>query len=130
MDKLWTETILSRLHDLDEAPWGDWYGKPLNPRDLAKLLKLYGIKSRYVRIGADGRKGYYREDLQDVWQRYAPAAQSVSAVSGVSPLASTDTADTADTHTRQDCTRCGEPLDPVLIKAGFTDHGEDAAHQR
>lgn len=23
------------------------------------------------------------------------------------------------------CTACGEPLDQVLIDAGFTDHGED-----
>jgi hypothetical protein len=120
-DKLWTETILSRLHDLDEAPWGDWYGKPLNPRDLAKLLRPYGVKSRYVRIG-DGRKGYYREDLQDVWQRYAPAARSVSSVSSVSALASTDTDDTADTHPGQDCAVCGDPLDPVLAGLGDTTH--------
>ena len=121
-DKLWTETILSRLHDLDEAPWGDWYGKPLNPRDLAKLLKPYGVKSRYVRIGADGRKGYYREDLRDVWQRYASAAQSVSAVSAVSPLASADTADTDDTDSPQACAVCGGPLDPVLAGLGDTTH--------
>ena len=43
------QTILAGLHALDEAPWGDWYGKPLNPRDLAKLLRPYEIKSRFVR---------------------------------------------------------------------------------
>jgi hypothetical protein len=119
-DKLWTETILGKLHALDEAPWGDWYGKPLNPRDLAKLLKPYGIKSRYVRIGADGLKGYYREDLWDVWQRYAPAALSVSAVASVLPLASTDTEATPDTDTQQACAVCGEPM--TIIEPGKTAH--------
>jgi uncharacterized protein DUF3631 len=33
-DSLWTRTILGRLHDIPEAPWGDWYGKPLNDRGL------------------------------------------------------------------------------------------------
>jgi hypothetical protein len=38
-----TELILTKLHRLDESPWGDWYGKPLDARGLAKLVKPYGI---------------------------------------------------------------------------------------
>jgi Protein of unknown function (DUF3631) len=38
-----TEDILRELCKLDEAPWGDMRGKPLNDRGLAKLLKPYGI---------------------------------------------------------------------------------------
>jgi len=41
-DALWTETILGKLHALDESPWGDWYGKPLDARHLAKLIRPYG----------------------------------------------------------------------------------------
>ena len=36
-----TETILGRLHDIEDAPWGDIYGKPLDARGLARRLKQY-----------------------------------------------------------------------------------------
>ena len=42
-DKRCTETILAALHGIAEAPWGDWSGQALNARDLAKLLKPYGV---------------------------------------------------------------------------------------
>ncbi len=71
---LWTVTILERLANLDEAPWGDWYGRPLNARDLAKLLRLYGVKSKNVREGGVGEslKGYAVADFTDAWRRYVP----------------------------------------------------------
>ncbi|MGO8958701.1 MAG: DUF3631 domain-containing protein [Streptosporangiaceae bacterium] len=123
-DALWTETILERLHALDEAPWGDWYGKPLNPRDLAKLIKPYQAKSRDVRHDGVVRKGYYRADLLDAWNRYASTATSATSAT---PLAShvADVAPVAD-HP-QTCTACGEPLDQALTDAGLTDHGEASA---
>ena len=45
------ELILTKLHRLDESPWGDWYGKPLDARGLAKRVKPYGIKPTVVRAG-------------------------------------------------------------------------------
>jgi hypothetical protein len=84
-----TEAILSHLHGLDEAPWGDWYGKPFSARNLAKLLKPYGVKSRLVRIGASPARGYRREDLWDPWTRYGVLGSlSVTSVTSVTPLAS------------------------------------------
>jgi hypothetical protein len=50
---MWTEVILGKLHGISEAPWADWYGKPLDARQLAKLLKPYGIGSHLIRIGDD-----------------------------------------------------------------------------
>jgi Protein of unknown function (DUF3631) len=72
-DKLWTETILAALHRTPEAPWGDWYGHPLKDRELAKLLKPYGIRSRDVKIDGVNHKGYYREQLIESWRSYATA---------------------------------------------------------
>ena len=86
-EALWTETILDRLHKLEEAPWGDWYGHPLNPRDLAKLLKPYGIKPGQVRRGEANRQGYPRPPLADAWTRYLPA-QSPTSPTSPTPLAS------------------------------------------
>jgi hypothetical protein len=72
-DKLWTETILDQLHRTPEAPWGDWYGHALRDRELAKLLKPYGIRSRDVKINDVNHKGYYREQFVESWRSYAPA---------------------------------------------------------
>ena len=74
-DRIATTVLLERLCRLEEAPWSDWYGRPINPRDLAKWLKPYGISSRDVRYGPDPSekaKGYRREDFEDAWTRYLP----------------------------------------------------------
>jgi Protein of unknown function (DUF3631) len=72
-EHLFTETILERLHKIEESPWGDWYGKPLTARNLAKLLRAYRVKSKNIRIGDEQAKGYRREDLADSWHRYVPS---------------------------------------------------------
>lgn len=71
-DALATEVILSRLHDMDEAPWGDLKGKPLDARALARLLKPYDVESKVVRDGDRTPRGYTRESLWDAWARYLP----------------------------------------------------------
>jgi hypothetical protein len=78
------DTILSALHNISEAPWGDYFGRPLNARDLAKLLRPYGVASAQVKIGGDGRKGYRRDHLYDPWQRYLPSAPGGSETSETS----------------------------------------------
>lgn len=67
-----TQALLSELHKLEESPWGDWYGHPLTPRDLAKLLRPHGIRPHAVRIGAATPQGYSRADFHDAWSRYLP----------------------------------------------------------
>jgi hypothetical protein len=78
---------LERLHAIDEAPWGDWYGKPLDDRGLARRLRPYGIGSTKVRIGEASVRGYRRNDLWDAWSRYLPTPSGTSGTSGT-PLAS------------------------------------------
>ena len=52
-DAMPTEEILKTLHELEESPWGDLKGKPLDSRGLAQRLKKYAIKSKNVRMGVD-----------------------------------------------------------------------------
>jgi hypothetical protein len=83
-----TEAILANLHALEESPWGDIHGKPLNARGLANRLKGYGIKSKTVRLGDSTAKGYAREDLHDPWLRYlslSPLERVTSVTSVTSP---------------------------------------------
>jgi putative DNA primase/helicase len=46
-------------------------GSPINPRQLAKLLQVYGIRPRTVRMGPNKTpKGYYVADFADAFTRY------------------------------------------------------------
>ena len=76
---------LTKLHALDDAPWGELRGKPLNNLGLSKLLNPYGIKPRAVRIGGEVARGYVREDLHDAWKRYLPqrVAKAVTPITDV-----------------------------------------------
>jgi hypothetical protein len=65
-----TKALLHRLAELEESPWGDIRGKPLDERGLAQRLRQYGIKSRQIRVGDTTLKGYRREDFVDAWRRY------------------------------------------------------------
>lgn len=65
-----TAELLPRLHGLEESPWGDWYGRPLSARDLARLLRPYRIGSKNIRLDGGQSKGYAKEDLEDAWTRY------------------------------------------------------------
>jgi Protein of unknown function (DUF3631) len=65
-----TKVLLHRLAELEESPWADIRGKPLDERGLAQRLRQYGIKSRQIRVGDTTLKGYRREDFVDGWKRY------------------------------------------------------------
>lgn len=71
-EALATEEILVALHKLEEAPWGNLRGQPLDARGLARLLRSYGTTS--TKIKRDGRplQGYRRRDLWDAFGRYLP----------------------------------------------------------
>ncbi|MGW6015300.1 DUF3631 domain-containing protein [Streptomyces sp. NPDC055210] len=79
IDRLPTVAILDRLNALDDAPWADFNGKPLDSRKLSKMLSEYvtadgdPVGSRNIKTGGGGvLKGYYATDLHDAWQRYCP----------------------------------------------------------
>ncbi|WP_218956841.1 DUF3631 domain-containing protein [Streptomyces sp. UH6] len=78
IDRLPTVAILERLHSLDDAPWGDLLGRPLDARGLARMLREYmtsdntPVTARNIKSGAGVLKGYYAADLTDAWARYCP----------------------------------------------------------
>jgi Protein of unknown function (DUF3631) len=69
-DHMLTASILEALNGMDDAPWGDLRGRPLDARGLSRRLSKYGIERRNVRIGSLVSKGYSRDDLADPWRRY------------------------------------------------------------
>jgi hypothetical protein len=58
-----THPSRSQLHGIPEVSWGNWLEHPLRDRELAKLLKPYGIRSRDVKIDGANHKGYYHEQF-------------------------------------------------------------------
>jgi hypothetical protein len=91
-DRLPTIQILTRLAELEERPWGaygDRAPRALTDRDLAGLLKPFGIGSKTLRIGAGTAKGYMREWFEDAWSRYLSYTPSpdVTSVTSLKSLA-------------------------------------------
>jgi hypothetical protein len=72
VDRLTTEALLEALVALDESPWGDLRGKPLDARGLARRLKKYDARPDVHRFDDGAKRGYRTEDFHDAWQRYLP----------------------------------------------------------
>jgi len=82
-----TDDVISALATIEEAPWGDWKGKTINARQLANLLKQYGVGSKVIRRGTGTLRGYSRQDFYDPWIRYLPQpATSVTSETNVTPV--------------------------------------------
>jgi hypothetical protein len=75
-DQLPTAVLLEKLNGMEESPWGDLKGKPLDSRRLARLLDTYEIKSTTIRTGTGTPKGYRLEAFHDAWERYLPVAHN------------------------------------------------------
>lgn len=137
---LHTSTILERLHKIEDAPWSNFFGSPLDPRGLGRKLKPYGVRTKNVRLGEKVAKGIERGDLHDAWTRYLPENRYIrytgnspgQAVADTNPVADasataessatgmtcnvTDVADVADTGTQlrivaPTCPDCAYPID-------------------
>jgi Protein of unknown function (DUF3631) len=91
-ERLPTVQILAGLNALDEAPWADTNGRPLDARGLSKRLREYvtadnqPIKARNIKTGDGVVKGYYAADLADAWARYCPLPPQTSATSATSAV--------------------------------------------
>ena len=76
-DRLSTAYILDLLTSEhsgldDDSPWSDLYGKPIDSRKLARLLRPFGVKSTKVKIDGISLQGYRRDQLADSWKRWLP----------------------------------------------------------
>lgn len=82
IDRLPTIAILDRLNALDDAPWADLDGKPLDNRRLSRMVGEYmttgnePIRSRNIRTAGGVLKGFHATDLEDAWARYCPAPRT------------------------------------------------------
>lgn len=80
-EHLATDTIIKKLCAIEESPWSDIRGKPIDSRGIASRLKGYQVASKVVRIGEHTFRGYRRSDLHDAWVRYLPVSPATRVTS-------------------------------------------------
>lgn len=116
-----TADLLDALHAIDEAPWADLRGKPLDARGLGRRLARYGVHPKSVRVGDTARKGYAAEDLHDAWARYLPPRapqQGSQGSQGSQDVTAVTAVTAAGDHGGMLCLGCGEPMPADLLGDG------------
>jgi len=70
-DRLPSSYIVGRLNDEETRRWVDFNrGKGMTTRDLAAILRRYGVQPQNLRTKTGVVKGYLRSDLDDQFSRY------------------------------------------------------------
>jgi hypothetical protein len=72
-ERLTSSALCEDLHEIEESPWGEWYGKPLTTRGMAKILARYEIEPKPFRFGEQTLRGYERAWFEDQWSRLLPS---------------------------------------------------------
>jgi hypothetical protein len=74
-----TDELLRALIERDDAPWAEWWGRDVSDdrikgpaARLSRLLRPFEIKPKVFRDGAVTARGYVRDHLEPVWDRYLP----------------------------------------------------------
>ncbi len=126
-----TAHLLDRLNHDEELPYGAWSdGRGIGARDVAKLLRPYGVRPRSVRL-ADGStpKGYRRgnQAVEDAFARYVadhpPHATNVADQTSRYSRVVADVADVAANPGKGESEGPGAP-DEALATAGEEAEGE------
>lgn len=89
--KISTADLIAELVEDEEAPWATYNrGKPFTPRQLARQLASYGIKSKTVRLGPSYTpKGFDAAQFHDAFARFLSPPATVAQQRNESPDAST-----------------------------------------
>ena len=75
-DRIASADLCEALAALERRPWGEWKAskgasaKPITKYQLAQLLRPFHVISDNVRIGTRVPKGYYRNQFEELWDRY------------------------------------------------------------
>jgi len=78
-DRMGTADLIRELHAIEDGPWTDLQGKPLDSRRLAKELDRYSVRPKDVKVNGKALKGYRVDNdggLTDAWSRYLPPLDS------------------------------------------------------
>ena len=73
VERLSSSELCATLIAMEDRPWPELKkGKPITPRQLAKLLQPFGIAPGSIRTASGSPKGYKLEAFTDAFARYLP----------------------------------------------------------
>ncbi|UOX87213.1 DUF3631 domain-containing protein [Amycolatopsis sp. FBCC-B4732] len=78
-DRMVTAELIRELHAIEDGPWTDLQGKPLDSRRLAKELDRYLVRPKDLKVSGKTLKGYRIDGdggLADAWSRYLPPPET------------------------------------------------------
>jgi putative DNA primase/helicase len=118
-DRLRTADLIAHLVEIEESPWGDWYGKTISPHGLSKLLRVHRIKTMPVRVDGETVRGYKREQFTDAFARVL-GVTSVTNVTSESPSQ-------AERNASNACNAgdTGNGRNPIFGDVGYLDYVAD-----
>ena len=88
-DRMTSDDLITALLDIEESGWSEYRGvrddqaaRKLTQGEMARLLRPFNITPRSIwplgkqRQSVGSRKGYYRAQCEQAWQRYCPAEET------------------------------------------------------
>jgi putative DNA primase/helicase len=82
-EALWSLDLVEALNADPERPWATWNkGKPISQKQLAGLLRPFGIISEVIWINGKSARGYKRASFEEAWAAYLPGQNDVATPSG------------------------------------------------
>jgi hypothetical protein len=68
-----SDYLVRELGKMEERPWPEWrHRNPITVRQVARLLKPFGIRPKLLRAGDDVSRGYRLKDFEETFSRYLP----------------------------------------------------------
>jgi hypothetical protein len=90
IDRISSSELAEHLGGMEDRPWPEFKkGQKITARQIARLLKRFGIKPKTIRTSEGTPKGYSADDLKDVFSRYARPQSATNAT----PLGNKDLGD-------------------------------------
>jgi putative DNA primase/helicase len=74
VDRITSADLVETLVTMESRPWPEWRrGKPITVRQVARLLKPFGVSPHVIRTGAGTPRGYNLGAFSDAFSRYLPS---------------------------------------------------------
>ena len=118
-EQLHTSVLIDRLCDLEDSRWADYNfrtpdseRRKLTSRQLANLLRPYGVNSEQIWLNSMNRRGYDKQSFKLPWKRYLPKQAQNHAKGGDTPILSASPLDTNKDKGFSDSYPLGKACDP------------------
>ncbi len=70
-ERILSADLADALSAMEHRPWPEWHhNKPITPRQIARLLRPFGIQPKTIRAADERAKGYEAEQFSDAFSRY------------------------------------------------------------